>query len=321
MRQVTPPSVDAPPRAVVQKPAQQSFDFTAVRADPVRSPGPSRLSFRMTRLWKKQWVRRMVLVVLPAAILGGLVVRGATDPGVHTFVAETRTAIVERLSARPEFAIRGARIAGASPKLRAEIEALVAIPSGASTLNYDVAAAKTAVNKLPAVKRARVTLATDGQLDIHVTERLPNALWRDGDDTLWLVDIEGVQVGPALARADYPRLPLILGRDANKAVAEALELIAAAPGLQPRIRAFVRVGQRRWNVALDRDMTIMLPEAEAPAALARVMAWHMGEELLNKGLSHIDMRLTERPTLRLTPRALELRPLTDRLRQGTGEET
>ena len=316
MRQVTPPDLEVPTKA-----SQQSFDFTAPPNVPTRSPGPSRAMYRLTRTWKKTWVRKAVLVGLPLAVVTALGVRVALHPDVHAFVAKQRAAVMEQLSTRPEFAIRGARVIGATPKLTEAIRTVVAVPEGASTLNFDVAGAQEAVNAMPAVRNARVTLAADGMLDIHVDERHPRALWRDGEGRLWLVDGEGVTVGPALARRDHPRLPLVLGQSANEAVEEALALIQAAPDLTPRIRALVRVGARRWNVALDRELTILLPEQDAAGALARVMAWHYGEKVLDRGLSHIDMRLADRPTLRLTPRALELSPLNKKLDDGTGEET
>lgn len=316
MRQVTPPDLEVPAKA-----DQQSFDFTATPRLPARSPGPSRTMYRLTRTWKKTWVRKVVLVGLPAALVLGLGIRAAFHPDVHAFVAQQRAAVMDQLSTRPEFAIRGARVIGASPKLAETIRKVVAVPKGASTLNFDVAGAQAAVNAMAAVRDARVTLAADGLLHIHVDERHPKALWRDGEDQLWLVDETGVTVGPALARRDHPRLPLVLGPSANEAVVEALALIQAAPDLTPRIRALVRVGARRWNVALDRELTILLPEDDAVAALARVMAWHYGEKVLERGLSHIDMRLPDRPTLRLTPRALDLNPLNKKLGDGTGEET
>lgn len=303
------------------RPAQQSFDFNA-QGPAARSPGPSRLAFRMARLWKTPWVRRAVFTGVPAFLLIGFGVKLATSPAVHAVVAEQRAAVMDRLSARPEFAIRGARIAGASQKLGKEVRELIAVPPGASTLNFDVAAAQTAVNEMPAVRSAHVTLAPDGMLDIHIQERLPAALWRDRSDRLWLIDAEGIVLGLAGARADHPALPVLLGDAANRRVAQALDLLRTAPELTGRIRALVRVGQRRWNIVLDRGLTIMLPETGARAALERVMAWHRGpDKVLDRGLSHVDLRVADRPALRMTPKALESRPLDERLRDGSGEET
>ncbi|MEM9139966.1 MAG: cell division protein FtsQ/DivIB, partial [Pseudomonadota bacterium] len=107
---------------------------------------------------------------------------------------------------------------------------------------------------------------------------------------------------------------------APDAMAQGLDLFHSAPDLKPRIRALVHVGARRWNIVLDRGLTIMLPEDAPQDALARVMAWHFGEEVLDRGLVAVDMRLPDRPTLRMNPNAHELL----RLRQTTqdeGEET
>jgi len=178
-----------------------------------------------------------------------------------------------------------------------------------------------AVGAIGGVRDVQVTLDTDGILDIRVRERHARALWRDAEDGLWRIDNEGVAIGRAFDRAEYPRLPLVLGEGAAEAVAEALAIIAAAPDLRPRVRALVRVGRRRWNVALDRGLTIMLPEDAAGAALSRVMAWHYGDKVLDRGLAVIDMRLPERPTLRMQPRAYEILRLRDALGDGSGEET
>ncbi|MGB0905743.1 MAG: cell division protein FtsQ, partial [Mangrovicoccus sp.] len=62
---------------------------------------------------------------------------------------------------------------------------------------------------------------------------------------------------------------------------------------------------RRWDVVLDRDQRIMLPEAseilsDSPVAvLERVIAWHEAHELLDRDVSAVDMRNPKRPTLRL----------------------
>ena len=85
MRQVTPPGG--------QRPEQQSFDLSFSPPAIVRSPGPSRLAFRLTRLWNKTRVRRVVLVGLPGVAVLALGVRLAIDPAVHAFVAEQRAAV------------------------------------------------------------------------------------------------------------------------------------------------------------------------------------------------------------------------------------
>ena len=122
-------------------------------------------------------------------------------------------------------------------------------------------------------------------------------------------------------RAAHPELPVILGDGAPAAIAEALTIFRSAPDLQPRVRALVRVGQRRWNIVLDRGLTIFLPSEKPEVALGRVMALQYGEELLDRGASVVDMRLSDRPTVRMTPEAVESYRLRKAAEGEEGEET
>lgn len=283
-------------------------------------PGPSRVAYRLSRIWSKAWVRRAALGI-PLAGAALIAMRMAGDPAVRDFVSGRWQAVIASLSSRPEFAVRGYRVTGASDALARTIGRAVELPPGASSLTLDVSAVQAEVAALPAVRSARVKLGPDGVLLISVEERVPEALWRDAEGELWLADRQGVAVAPAATRAAHPSLPVVMGQGAETAMAEALALFRAVPELRPRLRAFVRVGERRWDVALDRGLTIMLPEQGAEAALARVIALHYGEELLDRDLAVIDMRLGARPTLRLMPEALDVLRLRDAAGPGRGKET
>ncbi len=67
----------------------------------------------------------------------------------------------------------------------------------------------------------------------------------------------------------------------------------------------MRVSELRWDLVLDRDQRIMLPPTGADAALDRVLALNEAQDLLKRDLARVDIRNTQRPTLRLTANALE----------------
>jgi cell division protein FtsQ len=113
-----------------------------------------------------------------------------------------------------------------------------------------------------------------------------------------------MRVARIFGRADRPDLPIIAGEGADEAVPEALELIAAAGPLAARLRGLVRMGERRWDVVLDRDQRILLPEGDAVRALERVIALDKAEQLLNRDVLAVDLRNAARPVLRLAPPAL-----------------
>ncbi|MEM6933631.1 MAG: cell division protein FtsQ/DivIB, partial [Pseudomonadota bacterium] len=87
-------------------------------------------------------------------------------------------------------------------------------------------------------------------------------------------------------------------------------------------RALVRVGERRWDLVLDRDLRVLLPEKEPSGAVARIMALHLGEDqLLERDLQIIDMRIPNRPVLRMPERAVETWRRQQILDDEEGEDT
>ena len=155
-----------------------------------------------------------------------------------------------------------------------------------------------------------------GVLEIRAIERVPVVVWRS-QDGLELLDQNGVRVAEIDSRLRRPDLPLIAGAGADGHVPEALALLGEARPVAERVRGLVRVGERRWDLVLDRDQVVRLPEADPVAALGRVMALDAAEDLLERDLTVVDMRDPRRPMLRLTEHAVaEL----ERLRAATTGE-
>ncbi|PZQ51722.1 MAG: hypothetical protein DI556_05510 [Rhodovulum sulfidophilum] len=116
-----------------------------------------------------------------------------------------------------------------------------------------------------------------------------------------LLDMGGARVAEIDSRLRRVDLPLIAGAGADAHVAEAVALLAEAAPVRERVRGLVRVGERRWDLVLDRDQVIRLPESDPAAALKHVMALETGEKLFEREVTVVDMRDPRRPMLRLTP--------------------
>jgi cell division protein FtsQ len=274
----------------------------AVRA-PRRDPAPSRLRYRLTRLWLRPGVRRLVNIGLPmAAVMLGtwtLAEELELKPRTVAAVRAVREAIVER----PEFMITEMAIPGVSADLAEQIReaSLVVLP--VNSLEVNVATVRSRIEKLDAVEGATVRALPGGVLAIEAVERVPVVLWRTAN-RLELLDRNGVRVAEVDSRLRRPDLPLIAGEDADARVGEALALLADAAPVASRIRGLVRVGARRWDLVLDRGQVVRLPERDAQAALRRVMALNTEEDLLGRDLTVIDLRDPERPMLRLSEHAI-----------------
>ena len=269
-----------------------------------RDPAPSRAAYRMHRLMLTPRFRFFLKGVLPglliAAAIGAYLADDVRRADLVAGVQEIRRQIEER----PEFTVRLMAVEGAAPGVADAVRTAVPIDFPISSFDLDLADIQARVTALEAVREATVRIRAGGVLEVAVIERVPVALWRTAAG-LAAIDAEGHRVtllGSRAARAD---LPLLAGEGADRAVDEALALLAAAAPLNERVRGLLRVGERRWDLVLDRDQRVLLPEDGAVAALERVLALDEAQELFARDIALMDMRNPERPTVRLTPAVIE----------------
>ncbi len=267
-------------------------------------PAPSRLRYRMNRLMLTPFYRIMLRVGLPFLVaVGGGSLWYSVQENRDAFWGMVVSAR-ESFEQRPEFMVALMAIDGASDGVAEDIRKTLPVTFPVSSFDLPLDEMRDAVAKLDAVESARLRIRQGGVLQIDVVERVPTVVWRN-ETGLELLDRKGVHVGPVAHRGDQPALPLIVGLGADGHVPEALSLLAAAKPLWPRLRAVQRIGERRWDIVLDRDQRVMLPEDGAVQALERAIAMDQAVELLNRDLMAVDLRLPQRPTLRLTGYAVE----------------
>ncbi|MDC0736937.1 cell division protein FtsQ/DivIB [Cognatishimia sp. SS12] len=267
-------------------------------------PAPSRLTYRFERMMLTPLFRFALRVVLPfglTALSAGIWFSDQDRrDNINMVIDDVRTSIVER----PEFMVKAMAIEGASASVADDIREILPVDFPVSSFDLSLEDMKETVVGLSPVKAASLRVRPGGVLQITVAERTPVMLWRMRDG-LHLVDAEGFVVAQAAGRDAYPELPVMAGEGADQATAEAMTLMRAAGPLTPRVRGLVRVGARRWDVVLDRGQRIMLPEVGAVAALEHVAALSQVHEMLERDLSVVDMRLGDRPTIRIAERSVQ----------------
>lgn len=268
-----------------------------------RDPAPSRWAYRMQRLWLTPLFRVMFHVGLPAFVLAMVVGLVLMDQGRRDAISGGITHIKEQFQARPEFRVNLMAIEGASPDLADAVRAKLAVKLPLSSFALDLDALRDKAQTMDAVASAELRVRSGGVLQVVITEREPVLVWRK-ESGLDLLDATGHRVAGLADRADRADLPLVAGEGADAAAVEALALIDAAGPLQHRLRGLVRVGERRWDLVLDRDQRILLPADRPVQALERLLALDQAEDLTSRDLAAIDLRNAARPVLRLAPFAL-----------------
>ncbi|GAA6199465.1 cell division protein FtsQ/DivIB [Aquicoccus sp. SU-CL01552] len=274
------------------------------RAQTRPDPAPSRLNYRVQRWLLTPGIRLGLRIGVPFCLCFALgsafMADQARRDALAVFLSDLRASIQER----PEFMVGLMAIDGAGPNLSEDIREAVALDFPVSSFDLDLEQIRDRIIGLDPVKAASVRIRPGGILQVDVVERQPAVIWRSRAG-LSMLDESGIHVDQLAGRTTRPDLPLIAGQGADRAVGEALALIAAARPLADRLRGLVRVGERRWDVVLDRGQRILLPPDRPVRALERVLALDEVRELLDRDVTVVDMRLRARPTVRMTGDAVE----------------
>lgn len=274
-------------------------------ARPARNLRAQRLAYRLQRIWLTPFYRRMLQFGLPACVVlmvGGLFF---ADPQNREMLSGKADAIYGAVVDRPEFLVTDLKLPDLSPELINAIRARIEPELPQSSFRLDLEELRHRVELLDSVRVANLQLQANGVLSVAISERVPAILWRNTQG-LEVLDIEGKRVAIAPSRDIRPDLPLIAGEGAQHHVVEALELLDAATPLGARVLGLIRVGERRWDVILDTEQRIKLPEKGAAAALERVIALEQAQDMLSRDIVAADFRNPSRPILQVSADAMEI---------------
>ncbi|MGH7035621.1 MAG: cell division protein FtsQ/DivIB, partial [Stellaceae bacterium] len=202
-------------------------------------------------------------------------------------------------SAALHLTVQSVEVIGRERADRNAILAALRVRRGTPILGVDLDAAKTRIEALPWVLSAAVERELPEGILVRLVERRPMAVWQH-HRRFDVIDQSGAVVQEARAE-DFPNLLQIVGDDAPAATGDFLALLAAEPELVRHVTAATRVGGRRWNIALDNGIEVMLPEDDPGAAWQRLAALDRDDHLLEREVTVIDMRMADRLVLRLPP--------------------
>lgn len=215
------------------------------------------------------------------------------------------SAVIGASSAAAGFAVDNVVVEGNSETSDIDVLQQLGLDGAVSVMTLDASQARGALIELPWVRDADVRKVYPDTLEISLTEREPFAIWQNGQD-LFVIEKNGAVIAPMNERK-FVELPFFVGLGADANAAGFARLMKDYPSLAGRVRAHVRVADRRWDLYLDNGVIVRLPatgERDALDDLARMQA---ERELLARDITVVDLRLADRMTVRLSPEALEKR--------------
>lgn len=203
------------------------------------------------------------------------------------------------------FAIEDVKVSGNRETSEIDILERLGLDGTTSLVALDVNDARRKLAELPWVEDVSVRKVYPGTIEITLKEREAFGIWQHGSD-LALIEKNGSVIAP-LRDNKFSALPLFVGRDAEMAAAGFADEFDNWPEIKARVKAYIRVAGRRWDLRLDNGVVVKLPEHNVPRAMDVLATLEAEEGILERDIAAVDLRLEDRTTVQLTAGALERR--------------
>jgi cell division protein FtsQ len=199
--------------------------------------------------------------------------------------------IVAEMSANMGFTIEAVEVEGIDELSEADILSRLHLERSKSLFTFDINHARASLRKLAWVRDAVVAKSYPDRLIVRIIERQPFGVWQD-ENTLTLVERDGETID----RFDeaFTVLPLLVGKGANVHGAQIVFLVGKVSILKNRVKAYVRIADRRWDLHLKNGITVRLPDEDPAAALSKLTGLDEAYNLLDRDLEVVDLRLGDR---------------------------
>ena len=264
----------------------------------------TQLMDRWSSLINTRWPRGVgvagtVVVILASLAYGA--VKGDHIPSIIAALKDARDGAGNAAG----FRIVSVALAGQHHISREEVLAAAGVTGSTSLLFLDVEQTRERLKTNPWIADATVLKLYPGELQIGIKEREAFALWQKDGQVSVIAD-DGTVLEPYVS----PRLielPLVVGRGAETRAKDFLALLDRFPAIRDQVRAAILVGERRWNLRLKSGLDVRLPEAAVVGALEHLVTLDREARLLTRDIAVIDMRLSDRVTVRLSEKASQAR--------------
>ena len=163
------------------------------------------------------------------------------------------------------------------------------VSEGDNILTINIKEMKDRINKLPWVKFARIERHFPNKISLTLVERTPMARWQT-NRMLKLIDDHG-DVIPVVDLTSFSNLPIIIGKNAPKIAGQILRTLSNEPHLFRRVKSLTLVSDRRWDVELDNQINVHLPEKNPGKAWTHLATMEQGHNIFGDQVQGIDMRL------------------------------
>lgn len=282
------------------EPLERSLTALKNRKAPEREPSANKIVIFIERYVPRRVGIAATLLILAGSVGFGVVKGEHVDEVVAAF-QDTRNAAANAAG----FRISSVILNGRKQLTQDEILAIGGINGRSSLLFVDAAAVRDKLKANPWIADANVLKLYPDRLQIDVTERTAFALWQEEGKLAVIADDGAVLEN--YVPSSFVKLPLVVGKGADAAAKDFIALLDRYPQVRAVTKAAIYVGERRWNLRLNDNLDVRLPENDVGNALSLLSKLDRDDRLFSRDIVAIDMRLPDRLTVRLSEEAAKAR--------------
>ncbi|QDC00052.1 cell division protein FtsQ/DivIB [Mesorhizobium sp. 8] len=262
-----------------------------------------------------RWLRRPVRLIarlgeddfsappFSAAVLSAVLLASSATYG--GYLGGHLDGFVQGVTARTGFAVDQIKVVGNRQTSEIDVLDKLGLDGWTSLIGFDAEAARERIASLPWVEQAAVRKVYPHTLEVRVDERQAFAIWQQGRE-LSVIEKDGRIIAP-YSGGKQAELPLLVGVGAPQYAPDLMARIGRYPELAARVKGYIRVGERRWDLKLDNGVTVKLPESGEDQAIADLVRLDHDKGLLSRDIVAVDMRIADRLVVQLSPDAAEAR--------------
>lgn len=169
-----------------------------------------------------------------------------------------------------------------------DILATLNADKGTPIFSLDLTSIKNSLKHNPWVKNvAIIERRLPNTLYIRLIEKVPIAIWQFNGQ-VFLIDEEGSKITNIID--NFANLLHVVGSDASINASKLIEDLAPYPDLAAKIISAVRYGDRRWNLNLEQNIVVKMPDTGFKQALEYLVNLNVHQLLFNQNYKVIDLR-------------------------------
>jgi cell division protein FtsQ len=233
---------------------------------------------------------RNSLIVMMVLAVAGAVIVGLSKSG-------KADRLIDEAALLAGFRINNISISGEHEVSKIDVLSHLDLGPEKSLFSFNVHKARRTLKEISWIHDVTVAKSYPETLIVSIVERTPFAIWQRGED-LRVIARDGNEITGFDDR--FAGLPLVVGPGANDSAADIISLVSRYPSIASRIKAYVRVGSRRWDIVLDNAVTVMLPAQKVEASLLELIDLEREFSITERAISRLDLRLDDRVTVGLS---------------------